>query len=279
MRALCFVVLLTTVASTANAETEAPAEGDKATVDITWIAPRAKKPKGPAHEVKQAKVGERVLSETTYAYGVKHGPYKSWYDNGQVHEEGQFEDGLKAGAWTRYNKNGNVAKRWSYKLGLVHGVSTIYSSTDSEQVVSKRTFMLGREHGPAEEYYGGPLSGRGEVRNGQKHGAWTYFHRDGKVRNTVHYTCGRKSPAESPGVTPGTPAACPAMKIALPSPEFVTGRDADVRLRKTRWEIAVKLLLRTVCGAANAQVMFNGKERACQKIYFRTGNSVGGTRG
>ena len=42
------------------------------------------------------------------ADGRKQGPYRSWYDSGQLEEEGQYRDGTKVGQWRYFDEQGEL---------------------------------------------------------------------------------------------------------------------------------------------------------------------------
>jgi antitoxin component YwqK of YwqJK toxin-antitoxin module len=48
-----------------------------------------------------------VTIEETYQHGIQHGPYTSFYPNGQVCSEGQFRNGLREGIFKIYDEHGN----------------------------------------------------------------------------------------------------------------------------------------------------------------------------
>ena len=40
--------------------------------------------------------------------GLKQGPYRSWYDNGELEEEGQYQDGKRVGVWRFFDEKGEL---------------------------------------------------------------------------------------------------------------------------------------------------------------------------
>ncbi|MFQ5503112.1 MAG: toxin-antitoxin system YwqK family antitoxin [Phycisphaerae bacterium] len=77
---------------------------------------------------------------------VRDGWYRSWHENGQVHEEGlyvngkmhgtwtiwdehgrkrgqqQYHEGRRHGRWFAWHADGRLARRWQYREGIMEGV-------------------------------------------------------------------------------------------------------------------------------------------------------------
>ena len=63
----------------------------------------------------------RKQSETTYHLGVKDGPWREFYDNGNVRIEGRFRRGQKDGLETRYTETGEKSSQCNFHLGQLEG--------------------------------------------------------------------------------------------------------------------------------------------------------------
>jgi antitoxin component YwqK of YwqJK toxin-antitoxin module len=48
-----------------------------------------------------------IMLEESYKHGIQHGPYTSFYPNGQVFSKGQFFNGLREGHFKVYDEQGN----------------------------------------------------------------------------------------------------------------------------------------------------------------------------
>lgn len=249
------------------------------------------KPHGPAHKVRQIRYSDGKLNaETTYEYGVKNGPYKSYFENGDVSLEGQYVDGLQQGVWKQYTDHGKLLLQGTYKDGLLTGDRLQYGDGGGPMrgrrvVVRREHLRLGVKDGPAETYYNsGRLTARGTYRLGRKEGTWTFFGLDGKgpIR-TKEYVCGRARGAESPGAPPGA-KPCPPPQIQITPPSFVKrpGESmASWRLRVTRWRVRIEASLAALCERGNIDIWFDGHELDCGKQRIRThgADSGGGSRG
>ena len=48
--------------------------------------------------------------------GIKQGPYRSWYDSGELEEEGQYQDGKRVGVWRFFDEKGELAGTKTFRL-------------------------------------------------------------------------------------------------------------------------------------------------------------------
>ena len=58
----------------------------------------------------------------------KSGPYRSWYQNGQVEYDGAYDDDLKALTWTKWDSSGRKIEQVSYVAGKKHGPEITWHS-------------------------------------------------------------------------------------------------------------------------------------------------------
>jgi len=63
----------------------------------------------------------------TGALGAKQGPYKSWYENGQLASEGGYQNGQRHGSWIFYHSNGQKRLEAGYNQGQKAGTWTHWS--------------------------------------------------------------------------------------------------------------------------------------------------------
>src|SRR3954468_7904634 len=73
---------------------------------------------------KQKLKEEYAVSKTDNS--IISGKYKSYYENGKLMVEGNFDDGEKSGSFTEYHENGTPARRFNYVNGLRHGVVEVF---------------------------------------------------------------------------------------------------------------------------------------------------------
>ena len=48
--------------------------------------------------------------------GRKQGPYRSWYDSGELEEEGQYQDGTRVGVWRFFDEKGDLRGQKTFRL-------------------------------------------------------------------------------------------------------------------------------------------------------------------
>ena len=60
---------------------------------------------------------KKIVLETNYKNGLKHGKDKSWHKNGQLSEEGQYENDLQHGVWQEWYENGKLKSLITYNYG------------------------------------------------------------------------------------------------------------------------------------------------------------------
>jgi antitoxin component YwqK of YwqJK toxin-antitoxin module len=50
----------------------------------------------------------------TYENGELNGDYKTWFENGKLYVEGEYENGKEVGEWIFYNEDGTEKERKKY---------------------------------------------------------------------------------------------------------------------------------------------------------------------
>ena len=73
-----------------------------------------------------SQTGEVIEEYEIYSDGesnerVKHGYYKSYYENGEIWKAGNYESGTKARHWVSYHDNGQIMREGNYKSGTKDG--------------------------------------------------------------------------------------------------------------------------------------------------------------
>lgn len=64
---------------------------------------------------------QMVTFETHYKHGMKHGNTKTYYEHGQLFEDGNFIDDVPHGPVTTYHEDGQVRVKGQYEHGKMHG--------------------------------------------------------------------------------------------------------------------------------------------------------------
>lgn len=97
----------------------------------------------------------RIMTREFYREGAMEGVKTTYYSNGQITEELNFQSGLKQGENNYYSPDGVLLKKLLYINDLLHGPAEYYDAH-------------------------GNVTIKGQYVNGKKHGLWKYY-KNGKV--------------------------------------------------------------------------------------------------
>jgi antitoxin component YwqK of YwqJK toxin-antitoxin module len=137
-------------------------------------------------------IGEGIINEA----GIKDGPWKEFYPNGNVKSTGIYDKGKRTGEWKFFHPNGQLEQIGSYnKDGKEDGIWTWYYATGS--LLREDTYFNGKNDGHSVEYdESGEIVAEGEYIEGNREGKWKFNYGDqlseeeylndmlnGKVRN------------------------------------------------------------------------------------------------
>lgn len=100
-----------------------------------------------------------------YGRPRRHGPARTWYDDGQLHTEAWWREGKRDGPFVEYHRNGRKAREGTYRADAKVGTWTVW-------------------------YEDGGLEERGEWADDRPHGAATTWHRGGKKRSEGRFCLG-----------------------------------------------------------------------------------------
>ncbi len=90
---------------------------------------------------------------SNYAYAKEKpeaGPYKEYYENGVLKEEGNYRQGKKHGLFKEYDDQGELMLEGSYKDGKKEGIFTEYSLG---RINWERKYRHGELHGITKKYF------------------------------------------------------------------------------------------------------------------------------
>ncbi len=103
--------------------------------------------------------------------GRKQGPWKEYYETGELKAEGKYRDDLKVQTWKYYYRNGKVEQKGDYMRGLPEGKWTW--NYESGITWREEEFVSGLEDGPSIEYNDtGAVIAQGGYIEGLKEGLW-----------------------------------------------------------------------------------------------------------
>ncbi|NCA76970.1 MAG: hypothetical protein EOM90_11615 [Alphaproteobacteria bacterium] len=163
----------------------------------------------------------KVSLEGNVTKGLKEGLWIYYYPNGQKKMEGTYKDGLKDGQWNYWSENGVQNNMEMYRLGNRLGVDNETTAQENESTEVKTDSIKQAPppaaaqpkkpapvnydwltKGPVKYYHGKPYTGPfiryykegsrgkyiyGYFTYGKPSGKWTFYNRDGTVKEYKYY--------------------------------------------------------------------------------------------
>lgn len=109
--------------------------------------------------------------------GVRHGPFRLWFDKSTKSVEGEYDMGQPNGTWVWRFENGAKKSKGSYKGGKQVGGWTWWH--ENGNVAEEGDFLKGRKAGQwTLKYDNGAAQEGGMYHNGEKNGKWSYHRND-----------------------------------------------------------------------------------------------------
>lgn len=144
-------------------------------------------------EVSGAKIysGGKIIGEGIVdAEGRRQGPWKEYYETGELRSEGKYKNGGREGDWLFYYPNGKEEQRGTYHKGKPEGNwkwTYVNGQTWREEV-----FYDGLEEGMAVEYSdSGKVVAKGNYASGEREGEWLMDLGDDREEGT--YVAGQRN--------------------------------------------------------------------------------------
>ena len=72
--------------------------------------------------------------QCSYKKGKKHGPWFSYYENGQLLAKGTYKDGKQDGPWVSYWSNGQLGSKGTYKNSQREGPWKFFKKDGTKRV-------------------------------------------------------------------------------------------------------------------------------------------------
>ena len=121
-------------------------------------------------------------SEANFTQGMQDGPFKIWYKDGKVAEQGFFKFGYQDSIWKNFYENGKLKAIKSYKKGSPDGECIFFfSSGDTAEV---ENFAEGKKDGRWQTWFeNGKVSTITPYRKDLREGTWVYYFEDGSMQN------------------------------------------------------------------------------------------------
>jgi len=83
-------------------------------------------------------------------YNLPHGPYVSYYPNGQKRSVGQYFEGFRSGTWTFYDEAGKQTGRTEFSGDNYHGKRVQYFANGKPRLVEE--YVNGKRNGLTQEF-------------------------------------------------------------------------------------------------------------------------------
>jgi len=110
---------------------------------------------------------------------IKHGYYKSYWEDGSFKEIGQYQEDMKFGKWVSYYENGHIHQVMNYKDGELNGEGILYDQYGKEEATYKDGKLNGKWFSYDQE---GRLRTEGNYKDGEPDGKWVYYDENGNKK-------------------------------------------------------------------------------------------------
>lgn len=136
------------------------------------------------------KIDGRLIEKGFFAYGLKTGVWKHWFDDGRLKKVISWKKGMRWGRYKFFSKSGELFISGSYKRNKKNGVWKTFSD-----IVIEETWSQDKLNGLYRETLGGNVIVKGYYKDGLKHGVWTDF----KSKKKKKYENGKLIPYDGKG--------------------------------------------------------------------------------
>ncbi len=122
--------------------------------------------------------------------GQKHGPYRTYYDNGKDKIKGTYKNNEKDGVWEEFYKNKQLKRHREYKNNKKDGVWEKYDK--NRKIEERDPYKNGKKDGFYERFSNGEIVERGTYKNNKKDGVWEEYYLPGLLAEKGTYKEGKK---------------------------------------------------------------------------------------
>ena len=150
---------------------------------------------GQGHELKSYFDDQKSMVKELYtlkSVGSKilHGPYTSFFKNGNLKTQGQYFNNVSNGAWEFYYEDGGLRRRGSLKDGKNEGMWEYFY--ENRQKSMEGDISGGARQGYWKMYYStGMLKSEGAFKDGKKQDRWKYYYDTGGLLAVANYEVGQ----------------------------------------------------------------------------------------
>jgi hypothetical protein len=129
----------------------------------------------------------------SYGRPRRHGPARTWYDDGGLRTEEHFTEGKRDGRFVEYHRNGKRAREGTYALDEKVGTWTIWFEDGSLE--ERCDWARNVPHGPFTAWHrGGKMRSEGRYVLGGQVGRWTTYDEAGREIGRVDFGERRLTP-------------------------------------------------------------------------------------
>jgi antitoxin component YwqK of YwqJK toxin-antitoxin module len=121
--------------------------------------------------------GGQLKSEGSYNNGKKDGPWKYYFEDGKQEQIGAYINGKPDGPWKWYYQSGKILREENYQKGKEEGTMKEYADS-SGKVISEGNYVNGKEEG-IWKYKIGDYSAEGSYADGKLDGIWKHYYATG----------------------------------------------------------------------------------------------------
>ena len=119
-----------------------------------------------------------LKNESEYKGGKLFGIYKSYYEDGQIHERILYENALEQGPYKVYGENGLLVEEGAYESGKLEGIQKLYARNG--RIYKETEYHKGAPHGVMTVYYpDGIVQGRYPYVDGEISGISKFYDEQG----------------------------------------------------------------------------------------------------
>jgi len=120
-----------------------------------------------------------ILQEGSFENGILANEVKSYFQNGSIKAIGNFENGLPEGSATEFDIKGDTIYQYRYKEGILDGKSEKYKEGRLSEI---SYYSKGVMDGEYISYHpNGEVYIQGNYRNGRPNGLWLFYDTEGTV--------------------------------------------------------------------------------------------------
>jgi antitoxin component YwqK of YwqJK toxin-antitoxin module len=133
------------------------------------------------HKVKYGVKPNTLKKEMFYKDNEKDSTYTSWFGNGNIKEQQQYDMGLRIGVFKRYHSNGQLFSEVHFdSTGQQNGPSNAWYPDG--QMMNKMTMVNGTPEGLSQEWYeDGQLKNEMTYKLGKFHGELKRWNKEGEI--------------------------------------------------------------------------------------------------